>query len=87
MSLVLSNHPKGSFELVVPKKAAEKRCSRSIAQHSTLLSPGRETPSAWKTMTALVPCNVAPNLMEGSGVMKSFGEIIQNQLLFLRGPE
>ena len=26
--------------------------------------------------------NVAPDLMEGSGIMKSFGEIIQNQLLF-----
>ena len=26
--------------------------------------------------------NVAPDLMEGSGIMKSFGAIIQNQLLF-----
>ena len=27
-------------------------------------------------------CNVAPDLMEGFGLMKSFREIIQNQLLF-----
>ena len=26
--------------------------------------------------------NVGPDLMEGFGLMKSFGEIIQNQLLF-----
>ena len=27
---------------------------------------------------------MAPDLMEGSGIMKSFGEIIQNQLVFGR---
>ena len=27
-------------------------------------------------------CNVAHDLMEGSGIMKSSGEMIQNQLLF-----
>ena len=26
--------------------------------------------------------NVVPDLMEGTGIMKSFGEIIQDQLLF-----
>ena len=31
---------------------------------------------------SILPINVGPDLMEGFGLMKSFGEIIQNQLLF-----
>ena len=33
-------------------------------------------------MNAVLRGNVAPDLMEGFGLMKSFREIIQNQLLF-----
>ena len=35
-----------------------------------------------KKMEATNDTNVEPSLMEGFGIIKRFGEIIQNQLLF-----
>ena len=49
----------------------------SKARHAVLYSVG-----SIDVLQTYKACNVAPDLMEGFGLMKSFREIIQNQLLF-----